>query len=161
MELLSLKKCGLDTVPPSFLPRNASREVQGGNVGWVLREFPRELEACRRRQAAHANTLLIVVVDADDFTVEERRGHLNPANGLSAADPLVILIPKRHVETWIRAALNQDVNETDGYKNPTPEKSEIRAAANQIHRWARGNPMPGPTCTDSLRVSLPEWRKIQ
>jgi len=152
-----LTKCGLNTEPPSFLPRNASRVVRGGNLGWVLREFPKELEACRRRHATHANTLLVVVVDADIYTVAERRGHLNQG---SPADPTVVLIPKRHIETWIRAALGQTVNESDSYKSPEPKRSEIRTAANQIHGWARDNPGAGPTCVDSLRVSLPEWRKI-
>lgn len=156
-----LKKSGLNTEPPGFFPRNASREVHGGNVGWVLREFPRELEACRWRHSRHANTLLIVVIDADDNTVAERRGDLNQRSQMSAADPIAVLIPKRHIETWIRAALGRQVNENDSYKNPEPKKSEIRAAGNEIHGWARNNPIPGPTCVDSLRVSFPEWRKIK
>lgn len=152
-----LKKCGLNTEPPGLIPRNASREVHGGNVGWVLREFPKELEACRRRHVTHASTLLIIVVDADDYTVAERRGHLNQEN---PDDPTVVLIPKRHIETWILAALGHTVNESDSYKKQEPKRSEIRVAANQIHGWARDNPKAGPTCVDSLRVSLPGWRKI-
>jgi hypothetical protein len=156
-----LKRCGLRTLPPSLRPINASRQVHGGNVTWVLNAFPKELEACRKRHAAHAKTLLIVVVDADDLPVTERRSQLNNPNEVSVSDPVVVLIPKRHVETWIRAANNHVVNEIDDYKKPAPKKEEIREAANQIYGWARDNPKPGPTCVDSLRVSLPEWRKIQ
>jgi hypothetical protein len=155
-----LKRCGLTTEPPYLVPRNASREVHGGNVGWVLREFPKEFEACRRRHATHANTLLIVVVDADHLTVVERRGQLHQATEVSVTDPVVVLIPKRHIETWIRAAIGQTVNETDSYKRPEPKKSEIRRAAEQIHGWAREDPKPGPSCVDSLLASLPEWRKL-
>ncbi len=79
---------------------------------------------------------------------------------MDPADPIVLLIPKRHIETWIRAALDEAVNENDSYKNSGPTKTDVRTAANQIHGWARGSPAPGPTCVDSLRVSLPEWRKI-
>jgi len=32
--------------------------------------------------------------------------------------------------------------------------------SHQIHGWARDNPEPGPTCVDSLRASLTQWRKI-
>ena len=155
-----LKECGLNTEPPMFFPRNASRLVHVENVGWVLREFPQELVACRQRHKANANTLLIVVVDADDYTVEQRRNELHQNNQMSGADPVVILIPKRHIETWIRAALGQMVNENDNYKKPEPKKKEVRQAAGQIHGWVRDNPIPGPTCTESLKVSFPEWRKI-
>ncbi len=104
--------------------------------------------------------MLIVVVDADENTVAGRRGHLNQQSQIDAHDPLVILIPRRHIETWIRAALGDAVNENDSYKKPEPKKSEIRAAGIQIHGWARENPLPGATCVDSLRIALPEWRKI-
>ena len=155
-----LDKCGIRTQPPSLIARNASRTVQGGNVGWVLAEFRKELEACRRRHSTRANTLLVVVVDADDHTIDQRRAHLNEQGHIGGADPLVVLIPKRHIETWIRSALDEPVNENDSYKHPEPRKADIRTAASQIHGWARGNPVPGPTCVDSLRVSLPEWRRI-
>ena len=142
------------------MPRNASREVHGGNVTWVLREFQRELEACRKRHAARANTLLIVVVDADNFEVVDRRGHLKADPPVSPTDPLVVLIPRRHIETWIRSATNQAVNETDDFKNPEPKKSEIRDAAITIHGWARHIPPPGATCVASQSSSFPMWRKI-
>jgi hypothetical protein len=155
-----LEKCGLRTQPPSLIVKNASRVVHGGNVGWVLAEFAKELEACRRRHQTHASTLLIVVIDADDHSVVEREAHLNSKRQTDGADPLVVLIPKRHIETWIRSALGEAVNENDSYKIPEPTKAEFRAAANQIHGWARGNPAPAVTCVDSLRRSLPNWRRI-
>jgi hypothetical protein len=151
-----LERCGLRTLPPTLRVRNASREVYGGNVGWVLREFPKEMEACRNRHAAHAKTLLIVVVDADQGTVADRRAQLE----MKSSDPIVALIPKRHIETWIRAALGDAVNESDSYKNPAPTKAEIKSAADQIHGWARSVPAPGATCVDSLRESLPAFRTL-
>lgn len=134
--------------------------MHGGNVNWVIAQFPIELEVCRRRHRARANTLLIVVVDADSFSVAERNGHLNKVAQPASDDPAVILIPKRHIETWIRAALGDNVNQDDSYKKPEPKKLEIRTAATQIHNWARDNPKPGPACVDSLRQSISEWRKI-
>jgi hypothetical protein len=151
-----LDRCGLRTLEPTLRVRNASREVYGGNIGWVLREFPGEMEACRKRHAAHAKTLLIVVIDADENTVVDRRAQLET----NAGDPAVALIPKRHIETWIRSALGQTVNEIDSYKNPAPKKADVRTAACQIHGWAHGNPAPATTCVDSLRASLPEFRRL-
>ena len=151
-----LTRCGHRTLEPTLRVRNASRAVYGGNVGWVLREFPREMEAWRRRHGAHAATLLIVVVDADEKTVVDRRAQLQT----NAGDPIVALIPKRHIETWIRSASGQAVNEIDSYKHPAPGKRETKTAADHIYGWARGNPAPGATCVASLRVSLPEFRTL-
>ena len=126
----------------------------------MLREFPAELEACRKRHANRANTLLIVVVDADDFTVQKRRADLWQGRQSFPEDPVVALIPRRHVETWIRAALDQTVNEAGTYKDPKLRKPEVRTAANTIYKWARPYSKAGPTCVDSLRTALPEWRRI-
>jgi hypothetical protein len=134
---------------------------RGGNVSWVLREFPRQLQACRQRHSTHANTLLVVVVDADDFEVGERQAHLAQSAARTETDPLAILIPKRHVETWIRCALGAQVNEIDDYKRPEPKKAEVRAAAKMIYGWARENPAPQPTCVPSLKNALAEWRKVK
>jgi len=146
-----LDRCGFRTQEPTLRVRNASRAVHGGNVGWVLREFPKEMQVCRKRHAVHARTLLIVVVDADENSVVERRSQLET----NAGDPMVALIPKRHIETWVRSALGEAVNEIDSYKKPAAKKADIKTAAAQIHGWARNNPAPGTTCVDSLRSSLP------
>jgi hypothetical protein len=155
-----MQKCKLNTDKPFLRPLNASRQVQGGNVTWVLREFPEQLRACRKRHAATAKTLLIVVVDADDFEVADRQGHLKADPQVSPTDPLVVLIPRRHIETWIRAALNQPVTEEDDCKKPRPKKSEVRAAAATIYGWAHNTPQPGPTCVPSLHSAFPDWRHI-
>lgn len=154
-----LKKCGLKAKEPFLIARVASREVHGGNVGWVIKEFPKELIACRQRHI-RARTLLIVVVDADNLTVSDRQQQLDTSGAGPGEDPLVVLIPKRHIETWIRNALGNEVNEAASYKSPAPKKSEIKEAAGRIHGWARNTPEPGQICVDSLRASLPEWRRI-
>lgn len=151
-----LDKCGLRTLEPTLRVRNASREVHGGNVTWLLREFPREMEACRKRHAAHAKTLLIVVVDADFGTVAARRAQLPTI----ADDPVIALIPKRHIETWVRCGLGLIVDEVADCKNPPLKKSEIKSAADVIHGWARDSPPPAAHCVDSLRTSLPALRIV-
>ena len=58
-----------------------------------------------------------MIVDADLETTERRASQLSQA--LTAADmaqrgadePIAVLIPKRHVETWIRALLGDQVDE--------------------------------------------------
>jgi hypothetical protein len=142
----------------------ASRMQRGGNDAWVVREFARQLAACRTR-ATRAKTLLVVLIDADNRTVGDRgnqlNAQLNDGEKLSAGDPLVLLIPRRHVETWICALLGQSVSEEDDCKSwSRPTKEQIRTAAETAYQWARPNATPGPTCVDSLREALSEWRRI-
>jgi hypothetical protein len=139
---------------------------QGGNVAWVLREFPKQVHACRQRQK-RANTRLIVLVDADNFTVDERRRQLDERlrqaghEGLSATDPVVLLIPRWHVETWICSLLGNSVTEDEDCKDwDKPSREQIRQAAHTAYEWARENARPGPTCVPSLHIALPNWRKI-
>ena len=106
------------------------------------------------------------MVDADMETTQQRRSQLSDA--LVAAEmrerdndePIVVLIPKRHVETWIRALLDSPVDEDTDYKKPKPTPNEIRQAAETLHQWTRPGAAAGPTSPPSLTASLPEWRKI-
>jgi hypothetical protein len=160
-----MKICGINT-QRRVKALVASRMQVGGNVGWVLNRFPNELQACRRRHSK-ASTLLVVVVDADDYSVEERRRHLmdrvtsSDFEELGDSEPAALLIPKRHIETWIRALLNESVTEEQDCKTrKKPTKEEVHHAAQILHQWCRPKATPGPTCVPSLKTAIPEWRKI-
>lgn len=159
-----LKRCGLSSLPPEVVSRVASREQQGGNYAWVLAQFPKELHACRQRRA---KTLLIVLIDADDLSVEERRRQLLEKVRSAGLDqfgpdePAVLLIPKRHIETWVRALQSETVTEDGNYKTWEKATKEIlRSAADTLYDWARPNATPGPSCVPSLKEALPLWRRI-
>jgi hypothetical protein len=128
--------------------------------------LPEWLNRCRKRSSI-ANTLLIVIVDADAGTVDARRSDIKErlkeadCGQLEANDPAVFLIPRRNIETWIRCAKGDNVDEkTDNKTSKQLDKSVIREAAATIHGWARDSPEPGPTCVPSLREALPAWRRI-
>lgn len=148
-------------------PLVASERCQGGNVDWVLREFPRQLHACRQRQHK-AKTLIVVLVDADESTVEERRRQLEDGldqpgyEKLAPGDPAALLIPRRHIETWLCSLLHMTVSEEENCKGRKKkwEKEDFRRAADTAYEWARENATPGPTCVSSLRTAFPAWRKI-
>jgi hypothetical protein len=80
---------------------------------------------------------------------------------LAANDPVVLLIPRRHVETWICSLRGEGVTEDGDCKDwDKPTKDQIRQAADTAYQWARPNAIYGPTCVPSLKTALPEWRKI-
>ncbi len=161
-----LKKCGIEGLDRILRPRVASRLRAGGNIGWVLDEFPGELRASRNRQKK-AETLLIVMIDADHASVADRRRELNECAKKAGLEPIgadesvAILIPKRHIETWIRALLGHNVTEEEICKtNAAATKEEVRQAAEQLFAWSRPNAEPGPSCVPSLVEALPTWHRL-
>jgi len=99
---------------------------QGGSGGagekHVRDNYPRQLTACRAR---HAGTILIVVMDADAGTVDEHHRELEracscvqpPVGVRQASEPVVHVIPKRHIETWLAYLGNDDVDEDRSYRS--------------------------------------------
>ena len=56
----------------------------GSAEQWVRERFPIEVEACRHRQA---ETKLVVVIDADTYTVQQRMQQLDRALQQAASHP--------------------------------------------------------------------------
>jgi hypothetical protein len=138
----------------------------GSGEKYVRDQFPRQVRAYRSALGRRASALLIVIVDADKETVRHRASQLSDALAAAgmedrkADELIVVLIPKRHVETWIRALLGNQVNEEDDYKNPQPTAKEILQAAGTLYDWTRPGAVPGTTSPPSLTNSLPEWKMI-
>lgn len=161
-----LKQCRDPNPERNVRPLVASLQQHGGNVGWVLDQFPSELQACRNRRR-QVRELLVVLVDADDYTVERRRGQLldrlkqTRHEEFGVDEPAMLLIPRRHIETWICALLGETVTEEDDCKRHKEfKKDELRQAAQTLHKWSRPNATPGPTCVPSLEIALPDWHRI-
>lgn len=166
--LAFLKQCGVRSPSRILTSKVASQLMEGGNVGWVMDEFPNELRAFRKRQQTKAETLLIVMVDADKGSVEDRlkefKEHAEQAGQVpvGSKESVALLVPKRHVETWIRALLNETVTEDDDCKTRMhASKEELRQAAQRLYEWSRPNAVPGPSCVPSLSAALPIWQMIK
>lgn len=159
-----LRICGHDADVKAVV---ASRMQHGGNVKWVIEHFPSELYACRQRHKVKAKTLLIVMLDADDFTVSERRKQLVDRliaagyEGFGVNEPVVVLVPKRNVETWVRNLLGESVSEDKDYKTQKEfKKEQFRLAADALHAWTRPNARIPENCVPSLAAVLREWNRI-
>jgi len=161
-----LQRCGHTRFRFAPLPAKSSG---GSGEKYVRDNYPEQVNACRSSVGKKTSAILIVMVDADIETVHHRQ--LQLVDALMAAgidrrrdnEPIVILIPKRHVETWIRALLGNQVDEeTDytkaGYRPPTP--SEIQQAAHALHSWTRPGAIPAANSPPSLTASIPEWQRI-
>jgi len=145
------------------LPLPAPR---GSAEQFVRTQFPGQVKECRQR-AAHASTLLIVVIDADTGTVENRRGQLaaelqgQGLRPLSDTDPVAVLIPRRNVETWILCLVGRTVDEDTGYSGARVGRDQIKQAARTAFEWSRPGAEVPDRCVPLLRASFPEWRRIE
>ena len=86
----------------------------------VRTRYPNELKALRSR---HASTILIVVMDADAQTAQDRRRELDRSadnEGLGPrgdTEPVVFVIPKWSIENWLAWLDGNAVDEGDKERN--------------------------------------------
>ena len=137
---------------------------QGCGSQYVREQFPKEVAECRKR---YLKPLLIVITDADNLSAVEREQTLhkelaeNNHHAVNAAEPIVILVPKWQVETWIKCLVGQNVLESDKNSDrPAVTSQDIINASGTLHDWARPNAQVGNTCVNSLNASLPRWLRI-
>ncbi len=137
---------------------------QGCGSQYVREQFPKEVAECRKR---HLKPLLIVITDADNLSAVEREQTLhkelaeNNHNAVNAAEPIVILVPKWQVETWIKCLVGQTVLESDKNSDrPAVTTQDIVNASRTLHEWARPNAQVGHSCVNSLNAALPRWLRI-
>ena len=148
-----LERCGHNIRDCRF--ERPARACGGSGEKFVRDRYPQEVKACRSSLGRRASALLVVMVDADTVTTERRASQLSAAlqtAGVGERDnsePIVVLIPKRHVETWIRALLGNAVDEEQSYEKATPTRNEIKEAADTLYGWTRPNAgarPPFPPC---------------
>lgn len=140
---------------------------RGSGSQYVREQFPNQVKECRGVLGRKTTCLLIVITDADNLTTagrEQTLQHSLTQVGLAAIiqnEPIVVLIPKWQVETWIKCLLGQTVSEgDDNTHRPPVTPDEIRRAARTIFDWSRQNAAVGATCVASLSAALPRWRRI-
>ena len=110
----------------------------GSAEQWVRERFPIEVEAYRIRQA---QTKLIVLIDADMLTVQQRSAQLDRALRDAGAQPIpndtkdiARLIPKRNIETWVLCLNDEPVNEDTDYNRTRGDWTQLlRTAVDPIY----------------------------
>lgn len=109
---------------------------KSGGSRFVLVRCEETVRDARHRDRTRANTRVVIAIDADDVTVEDRlaeiRRALIPLGADDVLDLVCVLVPKRHIETWVHALGPTDppVNEDDDYKDKTID--EVKVAARRL-----------------------------
>lgn len=158
-----LKKCGLNQYDMRIKQSPSGR---GSAESWVRREFVKETDEYRKRQA-RARSALIAMIDADTHTVQDRLAQLNQAlrdSGKQAVDEteqVARLVAKRNVETWILCLNDETVDEETNYTETRDDwKDLIPTASEALHDWIRPQVGPPRHCVDSLRVGDRELKRL-
>jgi len=140
----------------------------GGGSGehYVRESFSGEVAHYRNR-ATRRSAALVVVIDADTRTLQQRERELEAvlkAAGQQKRKPkesISILIPRRNVETWILCLTGDRVDELSDYSNREDIEVKIKLAAENLCDWARPRfPIPDH-CLPSLKKGLREFQRVR
>jgi hypothetical protein len=139
---------------------------RGSGEQFVHVRYASEVRAIRA-QLTRTKACLIAVIDADTESIDDRRQQLEralldadepPRNPL---EPILNLIPKRNVETWILCLNAVAVDEVKDYRHdPRVDAQSIKQAASTLFSWTRPNFEPPNICAPSLQACLPEFRRV-
>jgi hypothetical protein len=122
---------------------------------------------------ARKHIWLIVIVDADNGTVARRIGQMDAAlaqfpeprtQTLRIRDEKIArLVPRRNVETWIKALNSENVDETEDYKYDRSSEewlSLIPDAVASFYALTRPNAALPTNLIDSLRHGAQEMNHL-
>jgi hypothetical protein len=97
-----------------------SKKGVGSGEQFVRQNYPKEYkEFCKKKN--NQNIALIVVIDADTKTVQERFDQLTNKGEYYQDQNIAILIPKRNIESWLAFWSGGTVDESTNYKPRYPD----------------------------------------
>jgi len=156
-----LRRIGLEPHAMRFV-----RPLSGSGEQWVREQFPIEVAVFRRRNA-RVETKLIVVIDADNLTVQARLAQLDQKlrekdiDPIRTAEQVARIIPKRNIETWILWLNAVEVDEETDFKRSRNDWAElIRSAGEVLYTLSRPNAAVTESCISSLRHGIGELRRL-
>ena len=123
--------------------------------------YPAELKAIRHRQ----NAFLLVVIDADNRTTEGRRSQLDQecakqgVPGRTSREPVIVMVPRRNIETWFAYLDGQTIDETRVY--PHLSSADQKSLADKLYRMChRAQKLVEPV-PPSLTEACGEYEKLK
>jgi len=154
--------------PASNIRVSPMSHGRGSGAQQVLNQYAVEVRAYLSR---HARKWLIVVIDADNFSVHDRLTQLaqnlresqyeRVRNCRADSEQIARLAPKWSIETWILFLNGETIDEDTRYKNLNRDWDQlITPAAAQLAEWmAQAN--PPNDCNPSLLHGIGELRRLR
>jgi len=128
----------------------------------VRERYPKEVQALR--SAPHVARALIVIVDADALSTEDRFHQLEGVlvskhvGDRGHDEPVGIFVPRRNVETWFAYLRGERVDESSWYPRLARGRDCAPLVGNlkvMCDRDTLREPAP-----DSMRRACAEWKRI-
>lgn len=144
-------------------PRPVGR---GAGEQWVRKRYPLAAEI-QRSKANRSRASLIVIIDADTMSTEERKQQLDDA--LDAAgqarrggsERIALVVPRRNIESWVHFTLHAEIDETTDFK-PRHRDASVWGSADaavRVHRSGSDETAVPPSlvaaCQELRRVVAP------
>lgn len=136
-----------------------SRPGAGAGDQFVRDNYPAYLDAIRRR-----NGILVVMIDGDNDSIEQRLKQLNDVCEQSdipprkSSDNVAIFVPSRNIETWLAYLNGEDVNETDTYPRLRRER-ECQKHVNALEQMCSEGKLRTPA-PESLEAACREYNNV-
>jgi len=143
---------------------------------WVREHYAEQVLAhlirrIRRPNESRPERWLIVVIDADTRTVQDRVNELQRRITESEDERVrkfrveennvARLIPKRSIETWILHLNGETIDEDTPYKHQHRVWDRlIPTAATELHGWVRSGEELPDRCIPSLKHGIGELRRL-
>ncbi|WP_353930255.1 hypothetical protein WJM97_18455 [Okeanomitos corallinicola TIOX110] len=148
-----------------IIDRNIRTEIcpKGAGEQFVREKYAKEVVEYRRQKNKRAG-MLIVLIDADKKTVEERLKQLNDALKENSHpqrqidEAIAVFVPKRNIETWIHYLQDENVDEETEYpkfKKQSDCKPYIEQLVNQCYQGNLNENAP-----HSLKTACGELQRI-
>lgn len=144
-------------IRPLPLPKGTQSGEQ-----YVRERYPKEVKAYRS-QKNHLSIALVVLIDADKYTIAERLNQLDLALEVDSQDKrkidekIAIFLPRRNIETWIHYLEGETVDEETAYSKLPKESDGKPCIENLANQCQRGLDENAPS---SLHLACSEWQKI-
>ena len=135
----------------------------GSGEQWVRKQYPKQLNAIRNKK----NAYLIVVIDADMYTIDDRHEQLKKEckdkdilpRDIKRDVNVLHIIPCRNIETWLAYLENESVDESKVYPKLKRE-SDCKEHTRRLHDMCRAQRLREPA-PPSLQEACNEYPKLQ
>lgn len=123
--------------------------------------YPHELKAVRAKRG----TLLLVVVDADNLTTNQRLAQLEDQCGKEGVpgrvpqDPVVVIVPRRNIETWFAYLDGSDVDEIQQYSKLAKVR-DCERHAKELYKMCHERQSLRDPAPSSLREACDEYNRL-
>ena len=137
------------------------RTSQGGAGDQFVRNtYPEQLDAVRKQGGA-----LVIMIDGDKYNIEQRQKQLDEACKQRGVEPrvpsdnVVVLVPRRNIETWFAYLDGEEVDEMASYPKLKRGKECSRHVDALWKMCTRDQRLRVPSPA-SLEAACHEYRKL-